>query len=114
LAIHDAHTVHWRQWFISPHNPNFFEHHEIDWNNPQDSKDDFMEYAPHLCIPIHFRENIWNALTVPKYDGPAVKDKLTEATSRPVSIEDLRAAIAKASASSVPGPSGLSYAMMMT
>jgi len=67
-----------------------------------------MEYAPHL------RENIWNALTVPKYDGPAVKEKLTEATSRPVSIEDLKAAIAKASASSVPGPSGLSYAMMKT
>ena len=95
LAIHDTHTAHWRQWFSSPVSSNFFAHHEIDWNNPQDSKKDFMEFPNHLCIPINIRENIWNALTVPKYDGPAVREKLAEATSRPVTIEDLKAAIAR-------------------
>jgi len=42
LAIHEAHTAHWKQWFSSPENPNFFIHYEIDWSNPQDSKDNFM------------------------------------------------------------------------
>ena len=114
LAIHDKHTAHWRHWFSSPESPNFFTHHEIDWSYPQDSKDDFMEFPNHLCIPLNIRENIWNALTVPKYDGPAVKEKLAEATTRPVTIEDLKAAISKASSTSVPGPSGLSYLMMKT
>jgi len=73
-----------------------------------------MNYHNHIYIPFSIRENIWNVLTVPKYDGPAVKEKLEEATTRPVTIEDLKAAIAKASSTSVPGPSGLSYIMMKT
>jgi len=89
--------------FLSPETPNFFTHHNIDWSDPQESKNDFMNYPNHLCIPMNIRENIWNALTVPKYDGPLVKEKLVEATSRPVTIEDLKAAIAKAS--SPPPPS---------
>jgi len=90
LAINDLHTAHWRRWFSSPESPNFFTYNEIDWSNPQDSKDDFMNFPNHLCIPVNIRENIWNALTVPKYDGPAVKVKLEEATRRPVTIEDLK------------------------
>ena len=39
---------------------------------------------------------------------------LEETTSRPVSIDDLKAAIARAPVGSVPGPTGLSYAMMKT
>jgi len=56
-----------------------------------------MNYPTHLCIPTNIQENIWNAFTVPKYDGTAVKAKLMEAATRPVSNEDLKAAITKAS-----------------
>jgi len=88
-VIHDEHTAHWRHWFSSPETPNFFTYYEIYWSKPQDSKDDFMNYPNHLCIPINIREKIWNALTVPKYDGPTVKKTLEEATTRPITIEDL-------------------------
>jgi len=40
--------------------------------------------------------------------------KLEEATTRPVTIEDMKSAVAKASSTSIPGPSGLSYIMMKT
>jgi len=64
LAIHDAHTAHLRQWFLSsPESPNFFSHYEIDWSNPQDSKEEhFMNCPSYLCIPAHIQKNIWNAL----------------------------------------------------
>jgi len=100
-----------RHWFSSPEIPNFFTYHEIDWSNLQDSKEEFMNY---LCIPLHIRENIWNALTVPKYDGPAVKATLEEVTTRPVTFAELKAAISKASSTSVPGPSGPFYIIMKT
>jgi len=73
-----------------------------------------MNYLNDLCIPLNIRKMMWNALTVPKYDGPAVKEKLEEVTTRQVTIDDLKAAIAKASSTSVPGLSGLSYTMMKT
>jgi len=73
-----------------------------------------MNYFTHIYIPINIRENIWNALIVPKYDGSLVKRKLAEATSRPVTIEDLKAAIVKTSSTSVPGPSGIFYITMKT
>jgi len=73
-----------------------------------------MNYHNHIHIPYNICENIWNTLIVPNYDGSLVKEKLTEVATRPVTIEDLKAAIAKASLSSVPVPSGLSYITMKT
>jgi len=80
-----------------------------EWSNPQKSKDDFMNYHNHMHIPYNIRKNIWNALTVPKNDGSLVKENLMKVTTRLVTIEDLKAANAKASSTSVPGPPGLSY-----
>ena len=51
---------------------------------------------------------------MPNFDDEKVKIILEVATSRPVSIVDLKAAIARAPIGSVPGPTGLSYAMMKT
>ena len=73
-----------------------------------------MEFPTHQRIPRGTLETIWEALTVPNYDDGKVKIMLEEATSRPVSIDDLKAAIARAPVGSVPGPTGLSYAMMKT
>jgi hypothetical protein len=114
LAIHDAHTAHWRQWFLGDDLSNFFSCHEIDWIHPQEHRDDFMNFPAHIGIPANILDNIWTALTVPKFDSVSVRSKLTEITSLPVTLDDLRLAIAKSSTSSVPGPSGLSYAMMKT
>ena len=71
-----------------------------------------MTFPYHISIPHHIRETIWKSLTIPSFDDQLVKEKLALATSIPVTIENLKAAIAKASTTSVAGPSGLSYAMM--
>ena len=71
-----------------------------------------MTFPSHHSIPVRTLETIWEAITTPHYDDQSVKNKLAEATERPITIDDLKAAIARAPVSSVPGPSGLSYAMM--
>ena len=71
-----------------------------------------MKFPSHISIPKATLETIWEAITVPKFDDHLVKTKLAETTERPVTIEDLKAAITRAPVTSVPGPSGLSYAMM--
>jgi hypothetical protein len=55
---------------------------------------------------------IWEALTAPQYDDALVKQRLIITTSRTVTLADLKAAISRSPKKSVPGPSGLSYAMM--
>ena len=112
LAIHDAHTAHWRQWFLGDALSNFFSCYDIDWSSPQEHREDFMNFPAHVGIPTNILDNLWNALTVPKFDSVTVRSKLADVTSKPVSLDDLRQAIAKSSTSSVPGPSGLSYAMI--
>ena len=114
ITIHEAHTEHWESWLGGDGLPTFFDRHVIDWSDPQALKQDFMLFPSHLSIPTKTLETIREALTIPKYDDLVVKTKLAVATSRPVSIDDLKTAIARAPVASVPGPSGLSYAMMKT
>jgi hypothetical protein len=114
IIIHDAHATHWKKWLGGTGNSTFFDHFEIDWDNPQDLKDEFINFSAHIAIPLKIRETIWNALTVPQYKDAIVKQKLHTATNRTVTIDDLKAAIKRAPKTSVPGPSGLSYAMMKT
>ena len=57
---------------------------------------------------------VWNALTVSQYDDLDVKTKLAESTSSPLKLDDLKSAIAGAPTVSVPGPTGLTHAMMKT
>ena len=92
--------------------PTFFDTYTINWNEPQELKTEFMKFPSHMSIPTPTLETIWEAITVPKFDDHIVKTKLAETTERPVSLDDLKAAIARAPVNSVPGPSGLSYAMM--
>ena len=71
-----------------------------------------MKFPSHISIPTIVLETLWDALTVPQNNDLLVKTKLSEVTSRPVLIDDLKSAIARTPINSVPGPTGLSYAMM--
>jgi len=64
--------------FLSEDHPNIFDKYEIDWNDPQESKDDVMNFPSHICISYIIRENTQNA--TPFHD-------IADATSRPVTIE---------------------------
>jgi len=112
LIIHDAHTEHWKKWLGGAGNSTFFDHYEIDWDDPQNLREEFLTFPSHIPIPIAIRVAIWEALTVPQYDDALVKQRLIIATSRTVTLADLQAAISRSPKKSVPSPSGLSYVMM--
>ena len=80
--------------------------------SPYTLKDAFLSYPGQSSIPIDILTRIWEAIVGQAARFPNLADKLQEATSQIITIEELRAAIARTPASSVPGPSGLSYAMM--
>ena len=69
-------------------------------------------FSSYFSIPDDALKAVWEALTVPEYDDQVVKAKLAKTTSRPLTLDDLKAAIAKAPTGSVRGSSRLSYAMM--
>ena len=112
VAIHEAFTNHFQQWHQGNGRKTFFDDHSIDWTNPQASKDTFLAYEGHSLIPREILLCIWDAIVGPTLNYPELPTMLREATMTPVTTEELRAAIKRAPASSVPGPSGLSYAMM--
>ena len=111
-SIHEAHVAHWDVWHQGNGRKTFFDEFEIDWDNPQEHKSSFLEYAGHTCIPQDILLRIWEAITGTVIKYPELPHKLKLATETPISIEELRAAIKRTPVTSVPGPSGLSYAMM--
>jgi hypothetical protein len=110
--IHENFATHFKQWHQGNGRKTFFDDHVIDWANPHELRDAFMDYEGHSSIPPNILLRIWEAVIGPVSNFPELPTLLRTATSEPVSIEELRAAIKRAPASSVPGPSGLSYAMM--
>ena len=102
------------KWLGGDGNTTFFDHYEIDGDDPQELRDKFLSFPSHMPIPTAIREIIWEALTVPQYNNAIAELKLKAATTRTVTLEDLQAAIARSPKTSVAGPSRLSYTMMKT
>ena len=71
-----------------------------------------MNYPAHAHIPPYILDGLWNALLQPTENLPHLSALMASTISAPVSIDELRAAIKLTPTTSVPGPSGLSYAMM--
>ncbi len=112
VLIHEAHTKHWEMWHQGMGRKTFFDDHRIDWSHPHLSRASFLDYHGHSHIPPPILNRIWTAITQPLDQLPHLTALLLEATSSPVTVDELRAAIKRTPATSVPGPSGLSYAMM--
>ena len=112
VAIHETFANHFEQWHQGNGRQTFFDDHIIDWEDIQSTREDFLTYAGHVLIPRDILIRIWDAIVAPTQKFPGLSAKLQEVTSTPITIDELRAAIQRAPASSVPGPSGLSYAMM--
>ena len=72
----------------------------------------FRDYPPHQNIPTPLLQTIWQAIVSPAENSEELREELAEAVSQPPTLVDLQQAIRKAPSGSVPGPSGLSYAMM--
>jgi exonuclease III len=111
LNIHDTHVAHWKEWLQGTHENTFFDEHTIDWENPHQKWPEFRDYPAHKHIPKQLVQRIWTAIMQPTQDTKT-RQEIGEALSQPVTIEDLRQAIRTSPSGSVPGPSGLSYAMM--
>ena len=112
IAIHETFANHFEQWHQGNGRRTFFDDHVIDWEDPQRSRDFFLTYPGHALIPRDTLLLIWEAIVAPSQTFPDLSAKLQEVIKAPICIEELRAAIRRAPASSVPGPSGLSYSMM--
>jgi len=112
LTLHDTHVEHWKEWLQGTQEQTFFDECHIDWENSQQLWPQFRDYPAHRYIPAHLVLRIWQAITQPNTDISDTRAEILEALSQPISLEDLRNAIRKAPTRSVPGPSGLSYAMM--
>jgi exonuclease III len=112
LTIHDTHVEHWKDWLQGTNEKTFFDDHHIDWENAQLLWPQFRDYPAHKNIPAQLVLRIWQAITQPYTDITDTRAEIMEVLSQPISLDDLRNAIRKAPSGSVPGPSGLSYAMM--
>ena len=112
VTIHETFANHFKLWHQGNGRRTFFDDYTIDWTDPQSSRDFFIDYPGHSQIPKEILQYIWEAIVRPSINFPDLSAQLQEGTSIPVSIEEFRAAIRRTPASSVPGPSGLSYAMM--
>jgi exonuclease III len=112
IKIHDLQTNHWKKWFSCTGQPTFFDLHHINWSAPQELYDTFIHFEQHSAIPLELLQCIWKAITSPTETHPKLRELLTVSLARPIELEEVKHAIKKAPAGSVPGPSGLSYAMM--
>ena len=112
IQIHDLQTTHWKKWFSSSGQPTFFDLYAIDWSAPQELYKTFLQFEAHNAIPLELLQCIWKAITSPTDTHPKLRELLTVSLARPIELEEVEHAIKKAPAGSVPGPSGLSYAMM--
>ena len=112
VDIHDTHVEHWKEWLQGTNEKTFFDDHHIDWENAQQLWPQFRDYPAHKHIPAPLVHRIWQAITQPNLDLSDTRTEIMEALLQPISLDDLRKAIRKAPSGSVPGPSGLSYAMM--
>jgi len=90
----------------------FFDQYSIDWTQPQELWPQFRDYPAHQQIPADLVLRIWDAIILPANNFHGLREEIAEALNRPISLEDRRQAIKRAPGTSVPGPSGLSYAMM--
>jgi len=90
----------------------FFGKFTINWTQIQMLWPQFRDYPAHQHIPADLIQRIWDAIILPVRNFLGIRDEIAEALSQPISLEDLRQAIKPAPSNSVPGPSGLSYAMM--
>ena len=112
LIIHDTQVQHWKEWFGDTEANTFFDHFTIDWTEPQVHREEFLNFPTHINIPRELLHRIWNSIIQPSIKFPTIGAQIQTEVSKPITIEEVRAAIKKAPSGSVPGPSGLSYAMM--
>jgi len=112
LTIHDTHGEHLKERLQETNEKTFFDNHHIDWKNVQQFWLQFRDFPAHKHIPAHMALRIWQAITQPNIDSADKRREILEALSHPILLKDLRNAIRKAPSGSMPGPSGLSYAMM--
>jgi hypothetical protein len=110
--VHDTHAKHWKEWMGGSGIETFFDQYSIDWTQPQELWPQFRDYPAHQQIPADLVLRIWDAIILPANNFHGLREEIAEALNLPISMEDLRQAIKRAPGTSVPGPSGLSYAMM--
>ena len=111
IIIHNTQVQHWKEWFGETEE-TFFDQNTIDWNNPRALQEDFMKFKAHQNVPAELLQRIWNAIIQPTMDFPNIGRQLQNEVNQPITMDEVKAAIQKAPSGSVPGPSGLSYAMM--
>ena len=111
ITIHNTQVQHWKEWFGETE-ATFFDHHTIDWKDPKAQQEDFMNFKAHQNVPAELLHRIWNAIIQPTMEFPNIGAQIQEEVNKPITMAEVQAAIRKAPSGSVPGPSGLSYAMM--
>jgi len=95
-------------WHQGTSRKTLFDDHRIDWSKSSPSWAAFLDYPDHSHILPHILARIWTAIFQPLEQLPI----LLEFTSSPITIDDLQVAIKRTPATSVPGPNGLSIAII--
>ena len=112
IEIHDHQARHWKQWFSETYQASFFDLHTIDWSAPHEQWQNFMNFPSHEFIPKSLLQIIWDAIISPSKEFPQLRNMLKDILERPITMAEVQLAIKRAPSGSIPGPSGLSYAMM--
>ena len=111
LAIHQAHTDHYRKAFSTPstHKDGI---HQADWDwKTGGTKEDFLARIDHHNIPSKYQDIIWNAMTsVPK--ASEVRVELEGVFDLPPSFHEFCNALSSKSGKTAGGITGLTYKHM--
>jgi len=97
LSIHDTHVERWTVWLQGTKEGTFFDDYHIDWENAQQYWPQFRDYPAHQHISANLVFRIWHAITQPNINNSDTRQEIPEALSQPISIDDLKNAIRKAS-----------------
>ena len=68
--IHENFANHFQQWHQGNGRKTFFDDYTIDWANPQDLRNTFLEYEGHSSIPPDILSLIWDAVVSPSSTFP--------------------------------------------
>jgi len=98
--VHDTHVQHWTEWMGGSVIETFFDQYTIDWTQPQKLWPQFRDFPAHQKISVDLAQRIWDAIVLPANSFHGLREEISEALSQLISHDQ------------VPGPSGLSYAMM--
>jgi ribonuclease HI len=111
LAIHQAHTDHYRKAFSTPNiHKDGIHHTDWDWKTGG-TKEDFLARIDHHKIPSKYQDIIWNAMTsVPK--ASEVRAELNGVFDLPPSFHEFCNALSSKSGKTAGGITGLTYTHM--